>query len=67
MSEHVERKWITRDELAARLGLNKVTLAQWASKEQGPRFGKFGGAVRYSMDDVIAWENAQKVSWGSAS
>lgn len=54
-----ETVWLTRPEVAERLRISVSTLAQWAIDGGGPRYAKFGGRVRYRLDDVIAWENAQ--------
>lgn len=51
--------WLTRAELSKRLNVALPTLAQWGSQGKGPRFAKFGRHVRYSMADVVAWEQAQ--------
>jgi hypothetical protein len=51
--------WLTREEVAARWKAKTKTLAQWASRNRGPAFQKFGGLCRYRLSDVIAWENAQ--------
>lgn len=54
-----ERRWLTADELAARLRLHVATINAWAGKGIGPRRHKFGGRVRFLEADVIAWEDAQ--------
>jgi predicted DNA-binding transcriptional regulator AlpA len=59
MDESAEDRWISRPELATRLGVPVKTLAEWASKGSGPRYAKFGKHVRYRLKDVIAWENDQ--------
>lgn len=51
--------WVTRSEVGNRIKVAPKTLAQWATQGKGPRFAKLGGAVRYRLDDVIAWENQQ--------
>jgi predicted DNA-binding transcriptional regulator AlpA len=56
---NVEDRWLSRPELAARLGVPVKTLAEWASKGAGPRYAKFGKHIRYRLRDVIAWENDQ--------
>lgn len=55
----VPSPWLTRPEVAARLGVAAQTLAYWAVKGEGPRFAKWGGRARYRLSDVIAWEEAQ--------
>lgn len=53
-------EWLTRQELSERLKVAVKTLAQWATKGEGPRYARFrGGYVRYRLRDVIAWENQQ--------
>jgi excisionase family DNA binding protein len=54
-------RWLTRKELAARLGVPATTPAQWASKGTGPRYARFGRHVRYRLSDIIAWEGEQLV------
>ncbi|UXA12393.1 helix-turn-helix domain-containing protein [Mycobacterium sp. SMC-8] len=51
--------WMTREEVADRLRMKKSTLEAWAVTGYGPRFAKFGKHVRYHIDTVIDWENAQ--------
>lgn len=48
--------WMTRTDLANRLGLSVATLADWAHKGTGPRYARFGKHVRYRLSDVIKWE-----------
>lgn len=45
------------DYLAVRFGVrfSVATLHKWRSVGGGPRFGKFGRAVFYRMDDLDAW------------
>jgi len=51
--------WLTRPELAKRLGLTPKTLANWASLGKGPKFTKrFGNGTRYHIVNVEKWENA---------
>lgn len=59
--------WLTREQLADRWVMAVQTLADWAVKKQGPGYRRFGGLVRYSLEDVIAWENAQPVEGGVVS
>lgn len=59
MDQPTGDKWISRVELGERLGIPAKTLAEWASRGQGPVYTKFGKYVRYRLSDVIAWENAE--------
>lgn len=43
---------LTEIEVAARLGLSVATLRAWRIKAKGPRFLRFGRAVRYLVSDV---------------
>lgn len=54
-------RWLSRKELAERLGIPETTPAQWATKRTGPRYARFGRHVRYRLSDVIAWEQKQLV------
>jgi excisionase family DNA binding protein len=54
-------EWITRTQLADRLGLSTRTLADWATRGTGPRRYRFGKHVRYRLTDVKDWENSQLV------
>ena len=56
MEPNFEDRWMSRQELAERLGVPVKTLAEWASKGTGPRYAKFGRHVRYRLSDVIDWE-----------
>ena len=54
-------RWLTRKELATRLGVPEKTPGQWATKGTGPRYARFGRHVRYRLSGVIAWEQEQLV------
>lgn len=56
-----DKIWITRKELADRLGVSEKTAAEWASKGTGPRYARFGKHARYRVSDVEAWEEAHLV------
>ena len=57
MDQH-EQIWLTRKQLAYRLGVPEKTPAEWASKGTGPRYAKFGRHVRYRLTDVVSWEDS---------
>jgi len=59
-------QWLTRCELAERLKIPVKTLAQWASRREGPKYSRFGRHCRYRLTDVIVWEN-QQFSGGDAA
>jgi len=59
MSNNINERWLSRQDLADRYGLPVKTLAQWASKGTGPRYARMGRHVRYRLSDVIEWETAR--------
>jgi excisionase family DNA binding protein len=59
MSNNINERWLSRRELADRLGLPVKTLAQWASKGTGPQYARMGRHVRYRVSDVVEWEAAR--------
>lgn len=59
MSNNINERWLSRRELADRLGLPVKTLAQWASKGTGPQYARMGRHVRYRVSDVVEWEVAR--------
>ena len=52
---------LTASELAALIGKNVRTLANWRCARIGPRFVKIGNSVWYRVNDVENWINAQRV------
>jgi len=59
MTNTSEVVWLSRKDLAERLGVPQKTPAGWATKGTGPQYARFGRHVRYRLSDVIAWENEQ--------
>jgi hypothetical protein len=51
---------IDQNHLAARWGLSVRTLERWRSRRQGPPFLKLGGHVTYRLEDIEAYEIAQR-------
>lgn len=59
-------EWATRPQVAEYLQVSVPTLARWAMEPgKGPRATRFGGAVRYSRADVLAWADAQRAGVAS--
>lgn len=58
----MERRLLTPDELVARWegAVTTRTLANWRAAKRGPSFTKIGRSVRYSVDDIVAYEAQQK-------
>lgn len=53
-------------EVAARWRLSVRTLERWRSRRQGPPFLKLGGKVVYRIEDVEAFEAAQRRDSGTS-
>jgi excisionase family DNA binding protein len=60
MSDHHSQA-LTEHEVAQQLGLSVATLRAWRLKGKGPRFVRFGRAVRYLADDVERFVEASVV------
>jgi hypothetical protein len=50
---------LTTKEVAKRLRLNVVTLANWRVQGKGPMFIKAGRRVLYPIDQLQVWERSQ--------
>ena len=55
------RMALTEKQVAHHLGLSVATLRAWRLRGQGPRFAKFGRAVRYMATDVDRFIQASAV------
>jgi len=42
-------------EVAEITGLSLPTLRRWRLQQQGPRYAKLGGSIRYRKSDITAW------------
>jgi predicted DNA-binding transcriptional regulator AlpA len=51
MNDH-QSQALNETDVAKRLGLSVATLRAWRLKRKGPRFVRFGRAVRYLASDV---------------
>jgi len=49
---------LTEHEVAQRLSLSVATLRAWRLKRKGPRYVRFGRAVRYLVADVERYVDA---------
>lgn len=54
-----EDYWLTRPEVGERLKVPVKTLAQWATRGEGPKYVRFGRHCRYRLSDLIDWESQQ--------
>ncbi len=56
-------RFLNEKEVAELLGLSVLTLQQWRLRGRGPRWHRLGGpqkgAVRYRLDEVLKWAEAQ--------
>jgi len=50
--------YLTEQQVSERLNVKLATLRKWRLKGGGPRFRKFGSAVRYALVDLEAFEAA---------
>ena len=57
-----EKPFLTTKEAAVWLGLTPNTLEKWRVHGGGPAYRKHGRYVRYQMEDLIAWSEANKRS-----
>jgi excisionase family DNA binding protein len=55
-----DKPLLTTKEAAAWLGLNPNTLEKWRVHGGGPIYRKHGRYVRYHLEDLIAWSEANK-------
>lgn len=59
MADTLRRAWLSNEDLAERYGVAVATVRGWRNRGTGPAGRRFGGAVRYSLSDVEAWELTQ--------
>lgn len=57
---------VTEIDAADFLRLSVRTLQAWRHQRHGPAFVRAGRAIRYRRADLIAWIEANRVSFGSA-
>jgi hypothetical protein len=55
---HTERVYLTQSELAERWLISVRTLEGWRMNGRGPRVTKIGKRVRYSIVEILAFEQA---------
>lgn len=56
---------LTPEQLAERWELSIITLQQWRWRGVGPRFSKIGRKIKYSVEDVRAFEK-QKLRYNTS-
>ena len=55
---------LTEHEVAAQLGLSVATLRAWRFRHKGPRYVRFGRAIRYLVADIDRFIEASVVASG---
>jgi excisionase family DNA binding protein len=55
-----DKPFLTTKEAAAWLGLNPNTLEKWRVHGGGPVYRKHGRYVRYHLEELIAWSEANR-------
>lgn len=55
-------RWLTSDNVADLIGVQRQTLADWRYRGGGPAFFKRGRFIRYRYSDVMAWMGRHLVS-----
>ena len=55
---------LTEHEVAQQLGLSVATLRAWRLRDRGPRFVRFGRAVRYLAADIDRFVEASRIDRG---
>jgi len=58
MSTQSDSPYLDTRAAAGFLGLSSTTLESWRSRGGGPRYRKFGKAVRYAIIDLQAFADA---------
>jgi len=58
--EHIAGRYISEREAAIFLGVSRKALQSWRAKGVGPRFAKFGRAVRYNVNELTDWADSQQ-------
>ena len=66
----IEQQFLTSDQLAERYGLSPATIVDWRRKDRGPEYyplpkyaiSSGSAKVRYELKEVIAWEQANKIT-----
>ena len=57
-----QKPFLTTREAATWLGLTPNTLEKWRVQGGGPAYRKHGRYVRYHLEDLVAWSEANKRS-----
>ena len=52
-------RYLTETQVAERTSISLKTLRRWRLENRGPKYSKFGSLVRYGVEELIQWEQAQ--------
>jgi hypothetical protein len=52
----MQSQFLTPKDLASRWSIANKTLSQWRWNGHGPKYSKIGKLVRYSLEDIEAYE-----------
>lgn len=63
----MQKPFLTPEVLAIRWKITPKTLSQWRWNGHGPKYCKIGKLVRYSLDDIEAFELSNRNIPGSTS
>jgi predicted DNA-binding transcriptional regulator AlpA len=60
MAACTRTRLLTSQQAADRLGISRNRLTALRRDPTGPEWGRFGGAVRYDIDELDAWARRQR-------
>jgi predicted DNA-binding transcriptional regulator AlpA len=63
----VARRYVTEVDLEALTGIRRRTWQKHRLFKRGPRWYKICGAVRYDLEEVLAWIRANAIGGGEAA
>jgi predicted DNA-binding transcriptional regulator AlpA len=52
-------RYLTEIQVAERTSISLKTLRRWRLENRGPKYSKFGSLVRYGVEELTQWEQAQ--------
>ncbi len=61
----IDPSFLRERELASRWQMSTRTLQRWRAENYGPAYVRIGGAIRYLMDDILAYEARGRVGKGA--
>jgi len=63
----ISRQHITEKEAATYLGMSPQWLRKGRANAFGPKFQKFGGAIRYNLEELKRWTDASSPTFTGAA